>query len=171
MKRTAVLGIVLLVVVSFSAAAQARGGAFMGTPGATPEEVELSGRLQLQSGELPVLVSDGQEYTLRIAPALSAELDVTSGQQASVSGFLVERQSLDLMGSERVVMVRSIEVGGTKYVMPSGHMGATGRHMMQGPMMHGPTGRRDSRGRFDDAPRAPQPAPRTPQTAPRGGRR
>lgn len=164
MKRTAILGIVLLVVVAFGAAAQARGGAFMGAPGTTPEEVELSGRLQLQSGQLPVLVSGGQEYTLRIAPTLSAELDVTSGQQASVSGYLVERQSMDLLGSERVVMVRSIEVGGTKYVMPSRHMGATGRHMMEGPMMYGPTGRRDSRGRFDDAPRAPQPAPR-------GGRR
>lgn len=163
MKRIAVLGIALLMVVSFTAAAQARGGRFMGSPGTALEEVELAGRLQLQSGELPVLVSGGQEYTLRIAPALSAELDVTSGQQASVTGYLGERQVPDLLGSERVVMVRSIEVGGTKYVMPSRSMGGTGRHMM-----FGPTDRRDPRGRFDDAPRAPQPAP---QTAPRGGRR
>lgn len=127
MRRTTLFVMVLMLAVVFSASAQMRGGAVGPRGGGSFEEVELAGRLRLAANELPVLISGGQEYTLRIPPALSAEFSVSNGQQATVSGYLIERASFDLLGTQRVVMVRAIEVGGTRYVMP---VGTAGRQMM-----------------------------------------
>ncbi|TVQ37520.1 MAG: hypothetical protein EA384_11675 [Spirochaetaceae bacterium] len=156
MKRTALFGLVLLAVVTLAAGAQARGGMTGPRSAAQIDEVELTGRLVLAENELPVLVSGGVEYTLRIPPALSTELQVSSGQQAAISGYLVERASFDLLTTQRQVMVRSMEVGGTRYVLPADARG--GRHMMGD--------RRDWRGR------APQRAPAVPDSprAPRSRR-
>ncbi len=131
MKRRMVLIVGLMAAVALVASAQMHGGAAgsFGGPNVTePEEVELTGRLQLERDQLPALESAGREYTLRIAPALSAELDVVNGQEVTVSGYLVERASRDLLGTTTIVMVRTIEVDGTRYVMPThGHMGMGAR--------------------------------------------
>ena len=143
MKRTTILVIALALVVVFSASAQRRGG-MMG-PAGDVEEVELSGRLRLISNELPVLVSGADEYTLRISPVLSSEFTATDGQQVSVSGFLMERPSRDLLGTSRNVMVRTIEIGGSRYVMPQGRA--------SGPMMRDNVDRGPRRPTHPAAPR------------------
>lgn len=126
MKRRMVLAAALMAVVVLASSAQMRerGGAAIDTPGLTEaQEVELTGRLRLERDQLPVLVAADREYTLRIAPALGAELDVATGQEVAVAGYLMERASRDLLGTTAFVMVRAIEVNGTRYVMPViGHM-------------------------------------------------
>ena len=117
MKRQIILVLLVAIAATATVSAQARGG-MMG-PAASAEEVELTGRLRLVRDQLPVLVSGADEYVLRISPALSSEFQVTNNQQVSVSGVMVEHQSRDLLGTTRTVMVRSMEVGGTRYVMPS----------------------------------------------------
>lgn len=154
MKRQIILVLLVAIAATATVSAQARGG-MMG-PAASAEEVELTGRLRLVRDQLPVLVSGANEYVLRISPALSSEFQVTNNQQVSVSGFMVEHQSRDLLGTTRAVMVRSMEVGGTRYVMPS-----------RGPMMGGEAwGGRGGRSAPDGArnfgPQGPMP---------RGGRR
>ncbi|TVR04593.1 MAG: hypothetical protein EA403_04675 [Spirochaetaceae bacterium] len=152
MKRIMMVLVLVAVAATVTVSAQARGG-MMG-PAASAEEVELTGRLRLVREQLPVLVSGTNEYVLRISPALSSEFQVTNNQQVSVSGFMVEHQSRDLLGTTRTVMVRSMEVGGTRYVMPN-----------RGSMMGGDAwgGRRSPRdGGRDSGPQGPMP---------RGGRR
>ena len=128
MKRTALFVIVMLVAVVFAATAQARSGFVGPRSGVEFDEVELRGLLRLAENELPIMVSAGVEYTLRIPPALSSELQVSGGQQVNVAGYLVERASFDLLSTQRLVMVRSIEIDGTKYVLPAdGFGGRRGR--------------------------------------------
>lgn len=126
MKRRIVLAVGFMMVVALVAGAQMRGGAVgsFAAPGfSEAEEVELTGRLKLERDQLPALVAAGREYTLRIAAALSAELEVADGQEVTVSGYLMERASRDLLGTTTIVMVRAVEAGGTRYVMPAmGHM-------------------------------------------------
>lgn len=125
MKYRVVLILVLFGALAVGVSAQPRGG-MMGPMGATggwagaeSEEVELTGQLRLAADELPVLVSGGTEYVLRIAPALAAEFQARNGQQVTVSGYLFETRSRDLITTTRSVMVQSIEIGGTKYVLPA----------------------------------------------------
>ncbi len=125
MRVRIMLVVALMVAVAFAASAQMHAGAGQAAGNADVEEIELTGRLRLERDQLPVLTVDGREYTLRIAPALSAEFEVRNGQEVSVSGFLLERPSRDLLGTTSIVMVRAIEVGGTRYVMPMQVM----RHM------------------------------------------
>ena len=117
MKRRIILVLLVAIVATATVSAQMRGG-LMGRALSSAEEVELTGRLRLVRDQLPVLVSGTDEYVLRISPALSSEFQVTNDQQVRVSGFMVEHQSRDLLGTTRTVMVRSIDVGGTRYVMP-----------------------------------------------------
>ncbi|TVR51170.1 MAG: hypothetical protein EA426_20230 [Spirochaetaceae bacterium] len=128
MKRTALMVVVLIVAAAVSATAQMqmRGG-MVGRSAAPGEDVELTGRLRLVKDELPVLIVGATEYTLRIAPALSAEFTVSNNQQVSLSGYLVERTSRDLLGTSRTVMVQSITIGASTYVMPQ-----TAAGMMRG---------------------------------------
>ncbi|TVQ16980.1 MAG: hypothetical protein EA382_19415 [Spirochaetaceae bacterium] len=129
MKYRVVLVLLLLGALAVGVSAQPRGG--MAGPmgahgpmgaggmfGGQAEEVELSGQLRLAAGELPVLVSGGTEYVLRIMPVLAAEFDARSGQQVTVAGYLSETRSRDLLTTTRSVMVRSIQIGGTTYVVP-----------------------------------------------------
>ncbi len=136
MKHRILMVLVLISTVAFAASAQMRGGmmqmhggAGAGFPGETDEvtQVELTGQLRLEANRLPVLVADGEEYTLQMPHALSAELEVSDGQTVQVSGYRFERPSRDLLGPVTTVMVLSIEVDGTRYIMPmmgpDGHRG------------------------------------------------
>ena len=156
MKRIVMTMLLVAVVTTVTVSAQARGG-MMG-PAASAEEVELTGRLRLVRDEFPVLVSGANEYVLRISPVLSSEFQVTNNQQVSVSGVMVEHQSRDLLGTTRTVMVRSIDVGGTRYVMPrggammggdarGGRGGRGGRSAPDGPRDFGPQGQMPRGGR------------------------
>jgi uncharacterized protein YdeI (BOF family) len=97
-----------------------RGGMMGGATWDDVEETSLAGRLVLAEDEFPVLSSGGEEYSLRIHPALSSEVTVRNGQQVSVEGFVREFQSFDLMGTERIVHVTAMEVDGTRVVLPDG---------------------------------------------------
>lgn len=98
-----------------------RGGMRGGMMGAfrDAEEVELSGTIQLTEDEAPVLRVGSAEYTLIVHPALAEEIDVSSGARVSVEGFAITRAESDLTGDESIVMVRVMQVGNTRYVMPT----------------------------------------------------
>ncbi len=83
------------------------------------EEIELSGTIQLTEDEAPVLRVGSEEYTLIVHPALAEEIDVSSGARISVEGLAITRAESDLTGDESIVMVRVMQVGNTRYVMPA----------------------------------------------------
>lgn len=117
-----VLALVLLVVAAAGAAAQRGPGTMHRDALQTREETTLSGRLALAEGELPVLVVGAASYTLRIPPVLAGELEVSNNASVTVTGMLRETPSRDLLTTNRVVMVRVFETGGTRHVL-SGDMG------------------------------------------------
>ena len=106
-------------------------------------ETQLTGRLTLAESQAPSLQADGEDYILRVAPTLAAELDLRSGQTITVDGYVHERGRWDLTGVDRVVMVTAIESEGVRVVMPEtgfagGRMGTggmgTGHMHGRGPM-------------------------------------
>ena len=146
MKHRVILVLVLFGALVVGVSAQPRGG-MMGPMGAhggaaggwaadEAEEIELTGQLRLAADELPVLVSGGTEYVLRIAPVLAAEIEVRNGQQVTVSGSLFETRSRDLLSTTRSVMVRSIRIGSNTYVLPAA-AGGHGRMMRGTPEAQG----------------------------------
>lgn len=166
MKRTAlligmmVIGIALVSAQGFAGQRQTGGG--IGGPGfgtaTDTEEIELTGRLRLADGEFPVLIAEGTEYTLHIAPALAAEIEVSNNQQVTVEGYAVENPSFDLLGSDAIVRVRTIEIGNDRYILPTNtHGPRVAAGGMAGPR-DGAPGTMGSRGgapgmmgpRFDD---------------------
>ena len=142
MKRITLIGLVLLAGLTLAVSAQGFRGSRMTGPATAAEEVTYTGRIRLVEGNLPVLVVGNEEYTLQINPALAQEAEITSNANARVSGFLREFRSSDLLSEERILHVRTIEVGGTRYVsaMGPGAMGpgAIGHGAMA--EMHGRSG-------------------------------
>tara|TARA_B100000614_G_scaffold249707_1_gene259015 strand:+ start:523 stop:1047 length:525 start_codon:yes stop_codon:yes gene_type:complete len=97
------------------------------------EETELTGRLQLAEDQAPVLTSGGTDYVLHIHPALAQEVSVRNGQTITVTGYVANVASPDLLGEDHFVRVTAIEVDGTRVVLPSGTgfggpMGGFGGH-------------------------------------------
>ncbi len=144
MKRTILLGSVMIVLVFGVAAAQGRmsgpgfqgsdgwgfHGPGMGGPGygyagrdVEVEEVQRTGRLVLAENEFPAMTVGSVTYTLRIHPALIDEVNLRNGQEITVTGDLVEMKSPDLLTTYRVIHVATLESGGTKFVAPDDGIG------------------------------------------------
>ena len=127
MRNRMILVPALLFAGVMIAAATPRGGMMgaMGPRGAVAaEEVELTGRLRLAADQLPMLIVDGDEYTLHIPPFLATEMEVRDGQLMTVTGLVAESVSRDLLSRTSRVMVRAVQIDGTDYVapFPRGHM-------------------------------------------------
>lgn len=124
MKRIATISLVLLAGLTLVAGAQGFGGhrSMMGTS-VDAEQVTYSGRIRLAEGEFPRLVVGNEEYTLRINPALAAEVDVQNNATVEVTGVLREFRSFDMVSTERVLHVTVLEIGGTRYVSSAGFGG------------------------------------------------
>lgn len=133
------IGLIGLIAVA-GVFAQGYGGAG-GFGAGEVTDFEAEGRLILEEGVLPRLATDGTEYTLRIAPAIAAEIEVTNGETVSVDGGMVTLRGPDLVSTERIVFVRAIEADGTRVVAPSGSFRG-GPGMGHG-MFHGDSFRRN----------------------------
>lgn len=120
MKRTMMLAAAMVVAVAALATAQA------GFRADDVEEVELSGVLRLAEGERPVLVVGSREYVLALHPALTQDLDVSSGERVSLEGVMIERDSFDLISTITVVRVHAIEADGTRHVLATPRAGGFG---------------------------------------------
>ena len=131
MKRTVLIFSMLAVALSL-VGAHGFTGMRLSAGGATEaEEVRLTGRIRLVEDEFPVLVVDGEEYTLRISPSLVGEIEVTNNREVSVEGFAIERSSYDLLGSDTIVHVRVFQVGDERYIASEpawGRCGGTDAH-------------------------------------------
>lgn len=139
MKRTAIIGIVLATMAVLGVSAWGPGaGQGMFWNDTELEETELAGRLQLAENERPVLVVGAEQYQLMIPPVLAAEIDVENNERISVTGYTTEFANPDLLGSTKVVRVRSIQADGKTVVLPEGAAG--GRGQRPG-MMGGTAGR------------------------------
>lgn len=114
MKRTAVLSILMIVLSAGLVAAQP----WTADDGAVPELRTLEGRLQLEDGERPLLIADGEEYVLRIHRTMASELAVRDGQTVTVEGYVVTVPGRDLLGDDLFVGVRAFEADGTRVVIP-----------------------------------------------------
>ncbi len=116
MKRTAIIGLVLLAGTTVAVSAQGfhRQGP-MGTV-SDSEEASLAGTIQLQEGELPVLVAENVRYTLMIDPSLAREITVENNASVTVTGWTWKARSRDLVTEHNIMRVRTIEIGGTRYV-------------------------------------------------------
>ncbi|MFO8043212.1 MAG: hypothetical protein R6U25_08430 [Alkalispirochaeta sp.] len=140
MKKTVVIAVSMVVLVTVLASAQAwngRGPGMMGDQSGTYggygpmhggqrgmlleelEEDTVSGRIQLQEGELPTISSDGTTYALHIPWALTEEISIRDGQQVTVEGYVTTVRSSDLLGEDTVLRVRAMESEGTRVVLPS----------------------------------------------------
>lgn len=106
MKRIMILSLVLAGSVVLGSHAQGFSG----------EQITLNGTIQLAEGQLPTLNADGQTYSLRINRHLASEIEVTQGAHVAVTGYLREQRSMDLLSQDTWVVVRSIEIDGTRYV-------------------------------------------------------
>lgn len=140
MKKTVVIGVSMVVLVTVLASAQAwngRGPGMMGDRSGTYggygpmhggqrgmlledlEEETVSGRIQLQEDQLPTISSGGTTYSLHIPWALTEEISIRDGQQVTVEGYVARVQSFDLLGEDTVLRVRAMESEGTRVVLPS----------------------------------------------------
>ncbi|MFW5694242.1 MAG: hypothetical protein ACOCYB_03680 [Alkalispirochaeta sp.] len=90
------------------------------------EEETVSGRIQLQEGELPSITSGGTTYSLHIPWVLTEELAMSDGQQITVEGYVTSVQSFDLVNEETILRVRAVESDGTRVVLPTGTGGRPG---------------------------------------------
>lgn len=93
----------------------------------TADETTLTGTLTLAQNEAPMLRSGGQDYVLRVAPVMAAELDLRSGQTITVEGYAHERARPDLTGTDTIVRVTALESDGDRVIMPEMGPGAFGR--------------------------------------------
>jgi len=112
------------------------------------ESVKQSGRLVLTAGELPTLSVGNTDYTLRIHPAITNEVELKSGQTITVEGDLVEVTSRDLMTTYRIIHVTALESGGTRVIAPDTDFYGPGA----GYGRHGGRGGRQSDGTWRRAP-------------------
>ena len=116
MKRTVLVFSMLVVALSLVGAQSFAGGRSFAGGATDAEEVRLTGRIRLTEDEPPVLVADGEEYTLRIARSLVGEIEVTDNREVTVEGVAFERPSYDLLGSDTIVHVRVFQVGDDRYI-------------------------------------------------------
>jgi hypothetical protein len=164
MKRIITISALLVVLSAGLVAAQPFGGVGPCGGGAwatgaeeAPELQTLEGRLQLEQESRPVLLVDGEQYTLMIPPVIAQELSVRDGQTITVEGYVASVAGRDLLGDDQYVRVQAVEAGGTRVVMPEGFGPMSGaRAGRPGPQM----GRRGGMHRF--GPGGGAPAQRSP---------
>lgn len=101
-----------------------RGGSFGGPRGMmgsadAGEEIEVSGTLQLAAGQVPKLAAGGTTYELMLPPALTGQVTVQNNQRITVKGWAVSQPSFDLLTTTNRLMVRELQVGTNRYILPS----------------------------------------------------
>jgi uncharacterized protein YdeI (BOF family) len=162
MKKTIAIAVSMVALVTVLASAQSwngRGPGMMGDQsgayggygpmhggqrGTFLEELEeetVSGRIQLQEGELPTITSGGTTYSLHIPWTLTEEMSIRDGQHVTVEGYLSTVRSFDLIGEETILRVRAVESDGTRVVLPSQGFGRANRQGSRSPRSSGWGGR------------------------------
>ena len=121
MRKYLFLAAVLLLVSVFSVSAQGYHRAYSNTPyyGDTRFDItEYNGKLILEEGELPVIVSGNDKTRLLIPVETVDKLDLTDGKEIRVKGVEFRKRFFVFKG-KTVLVVNEIETEGNTYFVSS----------------------------------------------------